>query len=151
MIELAGNIWDLAQTPWPGAATYIGITTNGYVKKNGEAVMGRGVALQAKQRYPGLPEELGREITLRGNRVFFWHSKHLFNFPVKVTWDQPAKLDLIAESAATLATCARANGQIRFLLPRPGCGNGGLKWVAVKPLLIGLPDNVVIVSLPGEK
>lgn len=47
MKETFGNIWELAK-PYDG----IVITTNGYVNKRGEAVMGKGIAYQAKQREP---------------------------------------------------------------------------------------------------
>ena len=45
------------------------ITTNGYVKANGEAVMGRGCALTAQQMFPDLPELLGSKIINYGNKV----------------------------------------------------------------------------------
>ena len=45
------------------------ITTNGYVKANGDAVMGRGCALTAQQMFPDLPELLGSKIINYGNKV----------------------------------------------------------------------------------
>lgn len=57
MKEVTGNIWDYHEKGY-----WIVITTNGTVKANGEAVMGRGVALQAKRKYQGLPWRLGQEI-----------------------------------------------------------------------------------------
>ena len=45
------------------------ITTNGFIKKNGEAVMGAGVAKEAAIKYPELPEKLGYSIGVNGNRV----------------------------------------------------------------------------------
>ena len=38
------------------------ITTNGFTKSNGEAVMGRGIAEQFKNAYPELPRVLGSKI-----------------------------------------------------------------------------------------
>ena len=46
MKEVTGNIWD-----YP--ADIVCITTNGSTTRNGSAVMGKGIALQAKERYPG--------------------------------------------------------------------------------------------------
>jgi len=43
MKEVIGNIWN-----YYNKGNWIVITTNGTIKKNGEAVMGRGVALEAK-------------------------------------------------------------------------------------------------------
>jgi hypothetical protein len=37
-----------------------------------------------------------------------------------------------------------------YVMPRPGCGNGQLSWAAVRPLLEGLPDNVIVVHFARE-
>jgi hypothetical protein len=61
---------------------------------------------------------------------------------------QTASLGLIAQSAEQLAEFATLRyPNERILLPRPGCGNGGLAWEQVRPVLIDvLPDNVVVVT-----
>ena len=46
------------------------ITTNGFIKSNGEAVMGRGCALQAKRAWPELPRIIGQLNKKYGNKVF---------------------------------------------------------------------------------
>jgi hypothetical protein len=51
---------------------YLCITTNGFVKSNGEAVMGRGIAKEAANRFSMLPKLLGDTLRTRGNNV------HLF-------------------------------------------------------------------------
>ena len=89
MKEITGNIWD-----------YLGekdvvlcITTNGYVKGNGAAVMGRGVALQAKSHFPGIEYELGKLIKDHGNLVQFLTgamTAAVIAFPVKHRWREPA-------------------------------------------------------------
>ena len=56
MKEVKGDIWK-------SDCDIIAITTNGVVKKNGELVMGRGIASQAKQRYPDIPKILGANNT----------------------------------------------------------------------------------------
>ena len=45
---------------------YICITTNSILNKNGELVMGAGVALEAKQRFPELPKVYGSKIKKMG-------------------------------------------------------------------------------------
>lgn len=50
--EITGDIWDF----W-NRGHYIVIPTNGSVKKNGEAVMGKGLALQAKEKISELYEK----------------------------------------------------------------------------------------------
>lgn len=80
MKELRGNLFDpssyLIQNPptrgfiplnkKPDA---ICITTNGFVKTNGECVMGRGCAKQAANKWPGLATDLGSLIRKNGNIV----------------------------------------------------------------------------------
>jgi hypothetical protein len=50
-----------------GVADAICITTNGSCDRNGDAIMGRGNALEAAQRFPGLALRLGRQLRTVGN------------------------------------------------------------------------------------
>jgi len=59
------------------------VTTNGFVKKNYEAVMGRGNALAMAQTVPELPKLLGNFIIKYGNRVGFIYKRSIIAFPVK--------------------------------------------------------------------
>jgi hypothetical protein len=61
---IKANIW----TYW-GVADALCITTNGSVKSNGELVMGRGIALEAAQRFPGMAYHLGRKVKHEGHRA----------------------------------------------------------------------------------
>ena len=111
--------------------------------------MGRGVALQASQRYPGLALKIGQAVKLRGNRLHMMGS--LCTFPVKHEWHQKADKALIVQSARQLQiladACQKEIGPWRFVLPRPGCGNGGLTWDEVRPLIEDiLPDNVHVIT-----
>jgi len=58
-------------------------TTNGFVKKDGSAVMGRGNALAMAQLIPELPKLLGSFIKKYGNRVGFIYQRSVIAFPVK--------------------------------------------------------------------
>ena len=147
MKEEFADFWDLLNDADAGC-----ITTNGSLVRLTQGrfrgVMGRGIAHQAKQRYPDLEARLGAHIGEYGNHVGLFHAK-LVAFPVKHTWEKKADLDLIERSAGELVVLARQRKWQRVLLPRPGCGNGGLKWENVKPLLAELlPDTVVIVEYP---
>jgi hypothetical protein len=142
MTEIKGNIWDF----W-NKGYWIAITTNVFVRANGKAVMGRGVALQAARRFPELPKRLGSRIQQYGNHVFSFTDYRLFTFPVKHFWFEKADLELIACSARELARDLDG----RVYLPRPGCGNGQLDWNVVKPMLTGLlDDRFVIVEYDVE-
>jgi hypothetical protein len=137
MIEIKGNIWDR-----PGV---IIIPTNGHVSGNGKAVMGRGLALQAARRYPLLAKEFGDRLTYFGKSIHFFPKYNLMTFPVKHHWNEKADFALIKDSIKALRFMI--SNMETYNMPRVGCGNGGLKWEDVKPLLIDLPNNVFVVDL----
>jgi len=62
MLSLNRDLWSFL-----GAADAICITTNGYVKANGHAVMGRGCAREAAERFGRLPMILGKKLKEAGN------------------------------------------------------------------------------------
>ena len=145
------------------------ITTNGFVKNNGEAVMGRGCAKPASKMWSELPAYLGKQIREHGNHVHHIasiktskahfeldkaNSYELYSFPVKPTWERQngklipgwackAQLELIARSAHELVKIV-GNLSLKepaVLLPRPGCGNGERTWKEVEPILNEILDN----------
>lgn len=128
MREVYGDLWD-----YPADIRVI--TTNGDVNRFGQAVMGRGVALQAKQRYPGVELVLGSYLKSSGLCLVYMESQKLVSFPVKYHWHQQADLRLIERSAKSLVQLSKLYGWKTVVLPRPGCGNGGLDWEDVKPVI----------------
>ena len=141
MIELVGNLWDYFPQEW------ICVTTNGYVKSNGEAVMGRGCAREAAMRFPALPTILGNSIGRFGNHLAYLRH-HILAFPVKHNWWEGADLRLITRSLQELDLAKARLGFERVFLPRPGCGNGGLDWELVRPLCEKHGDWLAVISKP---
>lgn len=140
MIEATGNLWT-----YPAVVRVI--TTNGSVRNNLHAVMGRGCAAEAKYRYPGLPLRLGLQIRREGNRVFYFPGLQIISFPVKHQWMEMADLELIRASTLQLLELIQTFGsKYQIVMPRPGCGNGGLQWEQVRPLLVDLPDTVTVIT-----
>lgn len=141
MIEVVGDLWT-----YPADVRVI--TTNGFVKSNGECVMGRGCALEAKNKQPGIALALGRLIQQHGNHVFLLNNgkPKLYSFPVKHVWHEKADPKLIERSAKELLSKVDPDfpndeGHV-IVLPRPGCGNGQLKWEhVVKPVLAPILDD----------
>ena len=142
MIEAQGNMWG-----YP--ADYRVITTNGFVKRNGECVMGRGCAKEAKDRYPELPSKLGTLIQAYGN-VVLWLGNDLFSFPVKHKWFEKADLALIEQSCQQLINHVNRDS-VDVVIPRPGCGNGQLNWNDVKPILDKyLDDRFKVITFNSD-
>jgi len=146
MKEITGNLWDFHGYH----NTVICLTTNGTVKANGEGVMGRGNALEATQRFPGIAAKLGDRLMHRGNHVE-WLFVGVLMFPVKHQWFERADLELIARSVQELQRFIEANPRLIWILPRPGVGNGKLDWKDVKPLLEKLPDSVYVITFEKQE
>lgn len=135
MQELTGNLWD-----YHNPNHIIAITTNGFVKRNGECVMGRGCALEARQRIPNIARQLGKLITEKGNHVHYL-GQGVVSFPVKHAWFQDADIALIERSARELLNMANSFGWKSVIIPRPGCGNGRLQWNDVRSVLDRILDD----------
>jgi len=175
MLERRGDLWVLAHQL---NADAVCITTNGFCKKDGTAVLGRGCALEAVQRWPELPKIYGHMLKTLGLRVDVMllrdQDYHLVAFPVKPVsvrannmstnvlrykrvnyptgtfvpgWAAMADPNLIVKSCLELMNHIDKNKWDITLLPRPGCGNGGLDWNEVKLLITPiLDDRVIVVS-----
>ena len=142
MLEIYGNIWD-----YRGRGV-IAITVSGSLTRDGRAVLGRGVARQAREYLPGLPERLGALILTGGNHVHDL-GEGVVSFPVEETaWSLPDP-GLISRSCGELRLLADHRGWQRIVVPRPGCGGGGLNWHDVAPLLAAeFDDRFMIISTP---
>jgi hypothetical protein len=135
------------------------ITTNSTLRRDGALVMGRGIARQARERFPGLDAALGQEIQQRcGSLGVYgllisprWPQARLGGFQVKRHWGRAADLALIANSVAALAAWTADHPDRAVCLNFPGIGNGGLARSAVRPLLEPLPDSVTIWEYPESQ
>lgn len=153
MRESKSDLW--ADFGKPGHR--IAISTNGFVKANGEAVMGRGCAKQATQLFEGVAKRFGAYLRKNGNIPGYLllndlgsgapAGDRLMILPVKHNWWEAAELGLITKSRDFLCGEAVHNPDWIFHVPRLGCGNGRLDWSRmVRPLMEILPDNVVVHS-----
>lgn len=138
MLEAIGDIWQYADS-W-----VIVITTNGSLTRDGRAIFGRGVARQAALRFPALAENAGKLVAERGNHVCDL-GNGIVTFPVEETpWSLP-DLRIIARSARELRDLADFSAWQQIVVPRPGCGGGGLAWENVRPLLLPWFDGRFLV------
>lgn len=157
MQETQGDLWTTVKNP-----DAICITTNAIVNDKGLAVMGRGVALEAAERFPWLRRELAHNLRRFGNQVYAFNVRefteqelwvgpgtfeYLATLPVKTDWRLPAEFPLIEKSIRQLVFLTNALGWERVVLSRPGCGNGGLLWRDVRPIIEKhLDDRFIVVE-----
>lgn len=143
MLEEYGNFWEIM-------ADYRCITTNGILRKNGNAIMGKGIALEARRRCPDLEITLGKLIKMYGNHVFRL-GNGLISFPTKWHWREDSDIELIKRSAQELVFLLKNDPAKRVLLTRPGCGSGNLHWSGVKPFIQNiLSDNKFVIIDNGD-
>ena len=107
---------------------------------NTVGVMGKGIALEFKNRYPemfdsykGICEEKKFDV---GDLVL-WKgaSKWVLLFPTKRHWRKPSKLEYIEQGLIKFVECWDKLGANSIAFPKLGCGSGGLEWDAVRPLM----------------
>ncbi len=144
-----GNIWG-------SGADIICVTTNATVRTDGRLVMGRGAALECKQRFPGIDLEFGRKVrqwearfglgTPYGVVLSGPNCLTLGAFQVKWSFRDAAEVELIRVSVQSLTKIAVETGAV-IALNFPGIGYGRLSRECVLPLLEPLPDNVTVYEL----
>lgn len=124
-------------------------------------VMGKGIALQFKQAFPANFSEYeracrqnemqpGRMLTVSTHRLI--NPRFIINFPTKRHWKGKSKLDDIRIGLWALVDEARRLKLKSIALPPLGCGNGGLDWEEVKPIIESafaeLPEVRVLLFEP---
>ena len=108
---------------------------------NCAGVMGKGIALAFKRRYPAMFADyiarcedgrvrLGELYLYRGDSF-----PYILNCPTKKHWRSAAKLEDIADGLAHLEAHYRAWGITSLAVPALGCGAGQLAWGVVGPVL----------------
>lgn len=145
ILETSGDIFFLPQNEKEALC----ITTNGITKKNGDAVMGAGIAKACAQAFPYIPKRLGMLLKNTGNHVYFLglvkydcYEYCLFNFPTKNDWRENSDIELIRQSCSEIVKIVDMMELTRVYIPQPGCTNGHLDWESqVKPAIENLLDS----------
>ncbi len=114
---------------------------------NCAGVMGKGIALQFERTFPAntraykaackaktlrpgdvLPvpihPEIGRDLP-----------HYILNFATKDHWRSPSRLEWIETGLCQLVSHVQKHGLTSIAIPPLGCGNGGLQWEVVRPLI----------------
>jgi hypothetical protein len=147
-----GDLWDAY-----GVADLVLFAANSQLDKNDCLVMGAGSALEAKQRFPHLPAEIGEWLIEEGEdgrEFYLWvpgeqprqrpRGTVVGAIQTKRFWRDPSDLALIDMSICYLWRFLDDRPEWRVAMPLLGCGpkTGQLRRENVLPLLACLPDSV---------
>jgi O-acetyl-ADP-ribose deacetylase (regulator of RNase III) len=107
---------------------------------NTVGVMGKGLAHVMRERYPEMYRQyknLCDQELLDVGKLWLWKGPEtwVLNFPTKRHWRYPSKLDYIEAGLAKFVQSYEEKGIREISFPRLGCGNGGLAWSDVKPMM----------------
>lgn len=124
---------------------------------NTVGVMGKGIALQFKDRFPDnfrTYEAACKSGEVEVGRMFITETgamlgpRWIVNFPTKKHWRNPSKLEWVEAGLKDLAREIVTRGIRSIAIPPLGAGNGGLAWAKVRPLieqaLGALPVEVIV-------
>ncbi|MFD8810288.1 macro domain-containing protein [Streptomyces sp. NPDC059627] len=119
---------------------------------NTVGVMGKGIALAFKKRYPDMFADYVRrcdakEVRLGQPYPFEVDGHVVINFPTKAHWRSVSKLSDIIAGLEYLKANYRAWGLRSIAVPPLGCGNGQLEWSVVGPVLI---SHLAQLDIPVE-
>lgn len=104
-------------------------------------VMGKGIALEFKRRFPWMFEDYRArcarsEVRIGEPYVFRMPAlPWILNFPTKDDWRLPSRLEYIVQGLHTLERRYKGWGIQSLAIPALGCTNGQLKWEVVGPIL----------------
>lgn len=104
-------------------------------------VMGKGVALKFKKQYPEMFTDYARRCEQKAVRLgepYVYQDPsgvQVLNFPTKDHWRSPSRLRDIERGLDYFVQHYRAWKITSMAMPPLGCGNGGLEWAEVGPLI----------------
>jgi adenine-specific DNA methylase/O-acetyl-ADP-ribose deacetylase (regulator of RNase III) len=117
-------------------------------------VMGAGVALAFKERFPEMFKEYKRQCELglvRPGELHVWKNLSgdwIINFPTKRHWREKSKYEDIESGLVALREYLSKQGKVRVTLPALGSGHGGLDWSRVSTMiqehLEGLEAEIIV-------
>jgi O-acetyl-ADP-ribose deacetylase (regulator of RNase III) len=108
---------------------------------NCEGVMGAGIALEFKMRYPKMFEDYAsrcerREVRIGEPYLFQEHGyPWILNFPTKKHWKYPSKMEWIQQGLEHFTAHYQGSGVTSIAFPMLGTNNGHLEWAEVKKIM----------------
>lgn len=121
--------------------------------------MGKGIALEFKKRYPEMYREYVDKCRLgevKPGKPYIYNNAdgtRILNFPTKDHWRFPSRLSYVMDGLDWFVKHYEEYGVKSIAFPPLGCGNGGLTWETVGPLmyrkLCDLPIEIEIYAPYG--
>ncbi|MFA6401063.1 MAG: macro domain-containing protein [Salinivirgaceae bacterium] len=114
-------------------------------------VMGAGVALLFKERYPDMFTEYAKACDnneIKPGKPHVWSDNNIFskttiiNFPTKIHWKNPSEYEFIEKGLIWLKKYLLNKEFSIVTLPALGCGHGGLDWNVVKNMIVNYLGDV---------
>ncbi|MDA8213379.1 MAG: macro domain-containing protein [Clostridia bacterium] len=107
---------------------------------NCEGFMGKGIAYQFKLRFPENNQDYIKACRSGDLRIGTLHyfrenGKIIVNFPTKNKWREKSHIDYIHKGLSELVQLIPRLNISSIAVPPLGCGNGGLNWAEVKPII----------------
>ncbi len=118
-------------------------------------VMGKGIALEFKKRYPDMfmdyVQKCDKGEIRPGEPYVFQNGEiSILNFPTKDHWRSPSRLSYVEDGLDWFVENYGKYDIHSIAFPPLGCGNGGLSWDVVGPVMYqklnGLPINIEIYA-----
>lgn len=112
-------------------------------------VMGKGIALEFKRAYPAMYQDYVarcRAQTVHPGRPYLYRDayKQILNFPTKAHWRDESDLAWVQAGLVAIREHYDAWGIQSLAIPPLGCGNGGLRWDVVRPIIIEVLGDLPI-------
>lgn len=130
---------------------------------NTVGVMGKGIALQFKERFPEnfkvYKQAVDKKLLSIGKllvhreETLLHGSKLIINFPTKIHWRNPSKMGYIELGLDALRELILNEGIRSIAIPPLGAGNGGLNWNQVRELIVQKLEDLdceIIIYEPSE-
>ncbi len=128
---------------------------------NTKGIMGKGIALQFKKAFPNLFNDYKKACDagkIQIGKVHVYEQSNtknhrfIINFPTKDDWKKPSKIEYIKKGLPSLIEAIKKHKIYSIAIPALGCGQGGLKWETVFPLIksafVEIPDVKVFLYPP---
>jgi O-acetyl-ADP-ribose deacetylase (regulator of RNase III) len=119
-------------------------------------VMGRGLALQFKKRFPDnfrFYESACKRSEVKPGKVLVYETgclcapKYIINFPTKRHWKDVSRIEDVKLGLEDLVSVVRLRNISSLAIPPLGCGLGGLSWDEVKPCIEEAMSQLVEVQI----